>query len=329
MSNVYFFGSLAYHDETILRPIFNELRLNGMNVSHHATDPDGGLVHIPGHESAVVYSWQAMVRDFQALPIKSDDCIFISDFWNPAVFEIKFLLARTGRKNTRIFTIHHGSSHLPGDFAAASEFAPWVSRAEEAWVSCYDTIFCGSDKITKIMKAKCPSGNFVTSYLPITSLLSTVRSVEHSKLKRIENTAIMPLRMDPDKGVDDFIRFVDNNPDFTFYAFAAEDKWKRPNLVIEPQSTREILFRREQQCEFVVSFAKQETFGYGVVEAVLNGCIPVLQGSETNCYQELFPRNTLESSLVDKKLQFYRMMTVPNIHWLAGYAEKVIAASMR
>jgi glycosyltransferase involved in cell wall biosynthesis len=328
---IYVLGSLAYHDDTILKPLFNEFKTQGLSYSHSLIHGDGGLVHIPGKEKEVLWYWGRMLEEFMHLPLMEGDKIFIVDFWNPMVVQMKFWVARMGLQNIKFYTIHHGSSQLPGDFASEPEYKNWAHYAESSWAECYDAIFCGSEVITKLMAKKCSTGKYVTSYLPITSLLPIVRNAEYQKLERVKNTAVMPLRMDPDKGVDDFIAYVDSNPNILFMAFANEDKWKMSNLLIQKPSTRDDLFKIEQQCEYVVSFAKQETFGYGVVEAVLNGCKPVLRGSETNCYRELFPNNTFGGPVDPAplvQLKYYENLEVPNISWLVGYAEKLITAHL-
>lgn len=288
---VWIVGSLGYHNETIVQPILDELTKR--HVEHRWFKPDneeGANVHVEQCTGETMKYWANFIA---VLPkLAKNDVVFILDFWNPAIFEMKFWSTRHNL-NIKFITLHHGSSHLPGDFASQPGYE-WTHNFEDAWVQCYDKIFFGSynaiDQFSKL-----PAGKGIVSYLPFDYIAKVMTKVP-SDTVRAEKSVIMPLRLDADKGALEFFEIVKNNPEYTFHASRFHcnvEIPELPNLVMHDAMERDHLFILMSECEYVLSCAKQETFGYGVLEAVMCGCKPILQESTNNCYNEMYDETSL------------------------------------
>lgn len=323
---VHILGSLNYHNETITVPILDEL--NRRHVKWVWSRPqshleDGANVHVEEFTSTTLNYWKDMLR---VLPdLKNGDSVFILDMWNPIVFDLKFYSTRNNL-NLKFYTIHHGSSHLPGDFAAQPEFS-WTHAFEDAWIGIYDKIFFGSNNAMQqvVNKTGFKEGKYVVSYLPIDCVKNSVRP----NVVRYDKTVIMPLRLDLDKGASEFFDVVKNNPDYTFHCskfHANVDIPNLPNLIQHESMSRVKLFELMASCEYVLSCAKQETFGYGVLEAVFMGCKPLLQKSSENCYNELYKEFCLfdDASKLNLDLVSYDEYDVLRDRFLDAPAQETI-----
>ena len=322
---VHILGSLNYHNETIVEPIIDELNKNHQSVMWHKPIPaneEGANVHIEACTGITIDYWDEMMEYKRAF--KKNDTVFILDFWNPIIFQLKFWSQRDDL-NLKFFTIHHGSSHLPGDFASQPGYE-WTSAFEDAWFQCYDKVFFGSYNAYDLVRTL-SFVNGVVSYLPI-DYIKNVKSKCSEKI-RMPKTLIMPLRLDNDKGAEEFFTVVRNNPDYIFNCLkfhSAVEIPNLPNLIAHDAMERVALFELMSECEYVISLAKQETFGYGVLEAVSMGCKPILFNSPDNCYHEMYEEeatfydhNKLKISDYDTKTNLRLRPTV-----LATPAQEII-----
>ncbi len=294
-------GSLGYHDETILSPIKKEAMHRGLDVRwkiYTESDKKGSLVHLEDCTNNTIHYWRSFL---DGTLIEENDRILIADFWNPMIFSMKFYATRKF-KNVKFFTIHHGSSDLYGDFAAGPEWRDWASKNEYGWDSCYDGIFFGSETTrTQYLTSKglpLNSARHHVTYLPISEIERMIGNIDKTNITRVPNTCIMPLRPDYDKGADLFFEYAKLNPHMTFKvaapfidftSFHDSIKGSIPkNVYFLGVLPREELFMHELSSEYVCSFARQETFGYAVLEAILCGCKPILEYSSTTPYKELY-----------------------------------------
>lgn len=319
---VWLIGSLGYHDETIVEPIIDEFNKRHVQVSWFKPDNvDGANVHVEQCTSETLKYW---VNFTALLPkLRKNDVVFILDFWNPIIFEFKFWSTRNNL-DIKFYTLHHGSSHLPGDFASTKEFE-WALAFENAWKDCYDKIFFGSmNAANQFPEMK--NGARIVSYLPV-GYMDKIAANVPKDIARITNRVIMPLRLDDDKGATEFFEIVANNPDYEFVALAFHcnvEVPKLPNLTLMPAMDRQTLFSLMATCEYAISCAKQETFGYGILEAVKMGCKPILQKSEHNCYNEMYDESCLFEKNSSVKIGDYRFAKGLKNYTYSMKAEEVI-----
>ena len=288
---IFVIGSLGYHDDTIVKPIVEEIQSRRyaevVDVYKGIAYSKGALVHVPGNMYNAVRYWATLTCDFLCKSAMNDgDVVLVTDFWNPVIFNIRMIVA-SKKINCRFYAIHHGSSQLPGDFASQPEYK-FANAYEWAWARSYDKIFLASRWVeTWMLKHAIP--NTMVTGLPIKHINMKYGSMAMDWNFR-DIDCIMPLRMDWDKGSDRFIEFVLNNPGYSFISFAngIPELGLPRNLTVNPIQSREALLGYMNRSKYVVSCARQETFGYAVLEAAAEGCKPILLW-DNNCYSELFP----------------------------------------
>jgi hypothetical protein len=143
MMTIWIAGSLNYHNETVVEPILAELKKR--NINHVWIKPkreDGANVHVEEMTVVTLEYWEEMLKQITG-SVMEGDSVLILDFWNPIIFQLKFYDSRF-KMGLKFFTIHHGSSHLSGDFAAQPGYKEWVWSFEDSWIRCYNKIFFGS-----------------------------------------------------------------------------------------------------------------------------------------------------------------------------------------
>lgn len=281
-------GGLGYHNDTIIQPIINEANSRLLPVVWKTLNEDGANVHLPDFTDETIKLWVDFLNNMQ---FEDNDRILVADFWNPMIFAMKFNATRK-EKGIKFFTIHHGSSDLDGDFSSMPEYKEWCSKSETAWASCYDGIFFGSNVVRDKFIENHGSGKYTVAHLPISYIEETINQITATeKIERVPNKVIMPLRPDYDKGFDLFLEYAHQHPEKTFFVGSPVPQALTnlpDNVKFMGQLSRNELFRVMLSCEEVVSFARQETFGYAVLEAVLCGCKFISNYSEGTAYKELY-----------------------------------------
>lgn len=340
MKTVHVLGSLDYHDSTILYPLFQELE-SQTNLKKETDIVWAKMcvsskdVHISPFVDNVMVYWQKMIN-YIIKNVKDGDTILITDFWFPPITTIKYLFSQK-KWDVKLFAIHHGSTHLPDDFATQFD-GEWASLSEDSWIECYDKIFVGSQSVIDIMKEQDlkrfekHNEKFVPTYLPITHIQKIVESVKkNNNIERKKNTVIFPLRLSDDKGALELFEFAAINPQLKISVASPVNV--SPELLSRAVSLnikflgilpRVELFDKFLESEYVFSWAGQETFGYSVLEAVLMGCYPIL--CNKNVYPELYPSwvcwdNVLEIDLEKKDIYEPESHTLPKI----GNPQKTMA----
>lgn len=327
--NLLILGNFDYHDETILYPIFDALikhkeSTNNQNFEEVLWyyDERNKDCHIESNLTTTIDYWMGMVA-FCMEKLQPEDIVLVADFWNPIINTIKFYSERKGYRN-KFYAIHHGSSHIPGDFTRTLGY--WTVMSEESWFYVYDKVFVGSNYIKYLLGER---GILELAYLPIKSIQELIKELPN--VDRIKNSILFPLRMEADKGVNYFFDFVRKNPDYQYFACTPTEPseeiskiCKELNIEVKSFKNRAELFAFERKMEYVFSFAPQETFGYGVLEALMNGCKPILRNA--GVYKELYSKNNVLFDNIDEidldKVKDYDINTTLEI--IGSPEEKIV-----
>ncbi len=199
--------------------------------------------------------------------ITSDDVIFFSDLWFPGI-EIIPYMNFFFRVKPKIRGIIHAGSFTDTDFCRRME--RWAKSFEEIVFDITDKIFVGSEFIkNQIIERRYVDANkIIVTGLPLDS---TIR-------KEVAKDSIQALL----NSKEDIVVFNGRNvaekqPDlFNSLKFRLANKGiKFVNTQLEGFSKEEY-YNILKKAKVVVSFALQENFGFGINEAVMFGCIPVL-----------------------------------------------------
>lgn len=218
--------------------------------------------------------------------IKSGDTIFLSDMWFPGIEAIRYLDYFTQR-DVKLVGILHAGTFTDTDFVRQLE--RWGSMQENVWFDMFDKIIVASDFIKNdVVQKRLVSPDKVT----VTRFPLDWTNIQSSPEK--ENIVLFNGRLCGEKQPELFdwiaTTLKDVPPDTQFI--------KTQEMGLSKDAYHALLGR----AKVVVSFALQENFGFGIAEATMSGCLPVVPNRLV--YPELYPNWCLYDSLQDaeKKL---------------------------
>ncbi|MDD2498333.1 MAG: glycosyltransferase [Desulfitobacteriaceae bacterium] len=227
--------------------------------------------------------------------------ILFLDFFNPGMDLLKYYHEQQGIV-CEYGSLLHGGSFLDCDLYSFN----WMKQFESGWFKLYNKIYAPSQLLAKAVPDLFRGKISVYPWgLDDTGIGLNVSS------KNID--VVFPHRLNADKGIEDFIKIVSQMNELEFVVTSPQKETvikhnKYYKELIRYKNVRFILGQSGEQhiktlasAKIVLSCARQENFGYGIMKAVLNGCIPVLPNRL--CYPEFFENMFLYGDLdeaVDK-----------------------------
>jgi glycosyltransferase involved in cell wall biosynthesis len=194
--------------------------------------------------------------------IKDDDILFFHDLWFPGIEGLQYIRDMS-KKKFKIWGILHAGTWDKNDFTFLSGMRPWGRFIEAGWLNFFDKVFLGSEFHKKlIIKRNYPfKSELVVTGLPF-------KSEEVKRVQEKENIIVFPHRLDKEKRPDLFDKLSKKlskkYPDWQFLKTKEETK------------TKEEYYQILGRSKIAISFAEQETFGYAMLEAIANGCYPIV-----------------------------------------------------
>jgi len=219
------------------------------------------------------------------------------DFFQPGLDLIKYAFEQQGTV-CKFGSLLHGGTFMRGDLYAWD----WLSRYEHAYAGVYDTVYVPS----KFLKSKCMSlkGPKIRVFpWGMDGILPPAKQVK----KDID--VVFPHRLDADKGADEFIKIVQALPHVTFavtyvqsQAIQKTNKYARrlreyPNVIFLANKSNAEYLMQLSRAKLVLSCALQETFGYAVMKAVAQGCVPIVPNNLS--YPEFFTAKYLYKNVAN------------------------------
>jgi hypothetical protein len=213
----------------------------------------------------------AQIDEYMNLDLRDDDILFLSDLSFPGLFSN--ILHH--KKPSRCFAFCHATSLNNYDYFESVRYSKYPVECGQS--KLFTHIFVGSNyHRNKLMLNGFP-GNIHVSYLPYPPK-SVISPLERERDKFIISVS----RPTPQK-VDTLLeRHVDEN-----YGEIHKSTFRTWKEYCEALSS--------SKCMLVTS--QEETFGYQVVDAIINGCIPVVPNRYS--YVELVERQYRYDSLVE------------------------------
>lgn len=287
-------------DEDILKA----LQLTGLPFHRYYPEvnqrhlPDGMFLDAPTTIEFKSQQLAQLARSYQDGRVNDGDIVFCSDLWMPGIEAVAYLNFFAS-KDVRLRGIMHAGSWTDTDFVRRME--RWACKFEEAVLDIADHVFVASEFSRKellIHRAVDPSKASVVPFVLDDAVLA------HRKQDRTRTVVFNG-------------RLCDE---------------KQPHLFLELQS---ILNRQGVQAEFimtqaerfskddyhallgrsavVVSFALQENFGFGINEAVLAGCVPVVPDRLVyrEFYDERYRYTTIDDCANKVRLALDGQLAVP------------------
>jgi hypothetical protein len=230
--------------------------------------------------------------------VRDGDIIFVSDLWMPGI-ESLFYLKYFSKKDVKIRGLLHAGSFTDTDFVRDME--RWASMFENAIFDGFEKVFVGSHFMKNdVCKKRLldPSKVVVTGF-PLDRRLQVIR-----QRKTRDNIVVFNGRLCDEKQP----WLVDQLAD-KFFGKAQFVKTQEMNL--SKAQYYDLLGR----AKVIVSFALQENFGFGILEAAYLGCVPVVPNRlvypEHFAPQYLYDNFSECADLVSDALEGY--LEVPNV----------------
>jgi len=192
------------------------------------------------------------------MEIYNNDIILLADLSFPGFFSSSFCF----KKSNHLYAICHATSLNKNDFFEGVRSSKWLM--ERGAINIFNKVFVATDYHAKKLNCK----NVSVTGLPLPPMIGFTKD----KIRNIISVS----RPNPQKVDPKIEKFVENN----FY------KIERPSV-----SSWNDYFRFISESKAMLISSHEETFGYQIVDAILNGCIPV---APNRCsYPELLPKEYL------------------------------------
>jgi len=217
----------------------------------------------------VVHNCTQMANMLKKLDKVGDgDIILTWDFWHPALECLAYARSFLQRK-FYLMGIAHAGTYDPWDLTYQIGMGSYGKFFEEGWFKILDAIFVA----TKFHKELILKNRTVEEKkIHITGLPVDIEHVSRFRKPwpKKDKVIIFTGRKSVEKGYD-FIQWI-------------IEKFKLPIIVALDQALSKTQYHALLGGSRVVfAPSKQETFGYGIVEGIANGCIPVVPDSLSFC----------------------------------------------
>jgi glycosyltransferase involved in cell wall biosynthesis len=235
----------------------------------------------------------AMISEqFELGNVCDGDVMFFSDIWFPGIESIAYIQHFTGIK-VKIQGILHAGSFTDTDEVRKLE--RWAKQFEEVVFDIADTIYVASNFIKQdvISKRMIHPDKVVITPLPLAhSLLESIETSRSSSSKR-EPIVVFNGRNHPEKQPNLWSQLKIDLMEKWYQHTSVECPFK---FVWTQQEglTKSEYFKLLTKSKVVVSFALQENFGFGIAEASVLGCIPVVPN------RLVYPEMYIEECLYDR-----------------------------
>lgn len=202
------------------------------------------------------------IREYMRLDITNDDVLFLADLSFPGLFPTTLF---HHKRPKRMYAFCHATSINTGDYFEF--YRPEKFMIETAFAQTFDKVFVGS----KYHQDKLGWNNTVVTYLPFPPIDPKIEI----KLYNIMSAS----RPNPQKVDLELENIVEEN-------FGRVCKIYRPT-----SNTWEEYFNNLAKSRILLITSHEDTFGYQIIDAIMNGCIPLARNGLA--YPEILPRNYL------------------------------------
>lgn len=246
--------------------------------------------------------------------VADGDIVFFSDLWFPGVEGLAYLeFFRDVQLDIR--GIIHAGSFTDTDFVR--EFERWAHQFENAVFDIADKVFVASEFLKRdlLKKRIIDDRKLAVTAFPLDPNLDKLTPLPHDQREPI---VVFNGRLCDEKQPFLFDRLAERFPDGFEFVKTMERNLTKPEYY-------DLLSR----ASCVVSYALQENFGFGILEAVKLGCVPVLPNRLVypEFFTDKFLFDTFEESVamvqaaLDGRLKPYDYATLPRGTCEAWFAE--------
>ncbi len=229
---------------------------------------------------------ETLMRLLNEGKIKDGDTIFLADLWFPGIEALAYIRNMTGIK-FKIAGILHAGTWDQNDFTFKSGMRIWGKDFENSFLEFADKVYVATEYHKRLICSKnsVDKAKVYVMGLPFDSEEIIAQTQKSTK----ENIVVFPHRLDDEKRPWLFDKLA--------YEFR-KSGWKFVKTK-EVCKTKKDYYELLAKSKIAVSFARQETFGYAMLEAVALGCVPVVP--DRLSYQEIYPKNLQYADYIQAK----------------------------
>lgn len=249
-------GQLGYHEENIIKPILKGLEERGCSITRMGGNWD---FFIPANYPQMTQNYISGVPN----SLEAYDIVFFVDYWN-MVMPLFVYLRSICSHRVPFVGLYHGSVALDSDVAQLIEY----HREYEAYLW---TVF---DEV--LVPENCNTLRHYSAMTKVPFPCSLQFSRERPKLPH-KDRVIFAHRFSDDKGKDEFTGFVDYCQDAGLSVeFIVTDEGWYPGVEFIGRLSQDELKKLCSQGGYAWSSAKQETFGYTILDLMSYGLTPLV-----------------------------------------------------
>lgn len=226
--------------------------------------------------------------------VGDNDVLFFTDFWNPAILQVKYMKDLMD-KNWQIISLAHAGSYDPSDFLGRKvKDKAWSYAAETAMAeACDKLVFATAFHVELFSKSiKLNPEKIIISGFPLEYTQDIFKDLRNRKDRL--NAVIFPHRDAPEKQPDMW--------EDTKFVHGEEYLYFNP---MKQGLNKEQYHNMLSTCKVAVSFATQETLGISIYEAMECNVLPLVPNrlSYVEMYDDLFKYDDIDE--FDVKLELF------------------------
>lgn len=202
--------------------------------------------------------------------VKDGDIIWVHDLWFPGIEMVAYMRNALNLK-IRIYGMLHAGTYDPYDFITQCGMRAWGRHLEKAWLTMADGVFVATQFHENLLWQ---DGNDISNVHKVPFPMYWDKP--EPDMSKKEDLIVFPHRLAPEKGISLW-------SDFKKLAQAKGWQCMATKEVCQNKQEYYDILRR---AKYAVSFAKQETWGIAMQEAILCGCVPVMPNQLS--YEEMY-----------------------------------------
>ena len=261
----------------------NYRRIHGLGFKRSPAPPSGCFLNYSYTIKFKMAQLQEIAKLFEDGLVSDGDVFWFSDLWFPGIESIAYM-NYFAKKKIKIKGVIHAGSWTDTDFVRGME--RWAKCFEDCLFDLVDEVYVGTNFSAQqlIERRLIDPSKVVVTGLPIDSKLP-------NDLPPKEDIVVFNGRLCDEKQPHLFDLLKERvSPLFPDAKFV-----KTMELGLNREDYIDLLGR----AKVCVSYALQENFGYGLIEAALQGCVPVVPDrlSYKEIFKDIFRYSTFKESV--------------------------------
>ncbi|MFW9871532.1 MAG: hypothetical protein ACFFG0_00310 [Candidatus Thorarchaeota archaeon] len=200
------------------------------------------------------------IKEYMILDLKPNDVLFLADLSFPGVFPTALF---HHKRPERMYAFCHATSINKGDYFKSYRDEKFL--IETAFAKTFDKVFVGS----KYHQDKLGWNNTVVTYLPFPPLKRHSRIIKTHNLMSASRPNPQKVDLELENEIENLFTLIHRPKSNTWYEY----------------------FGHLSESKILLITSHEDTFGYQIVDAIINGCIPLARNGLA--YPELLPREYL------------------------------------